>query len=128
MTLIPIIFATGCALKGGDTSRPFVTATSPVSGAQDVSAGTTYIEVEFNEPMRPQSWSWVRESVETYPETSGDPTYISATRIRLPVVLKGDHDYVVKINSEPKYLNFRDASGNPAVPFVLTFRTAPEQP
>lgn len=127
MAWIAMLLACGLqsgSLSGGDGSRPYVVRTVPEAGDRAVDPTTTELVVEFNEPMMPSSWSWVQRDSRTYPETTGDPVYVSATTIKLPVKLEPDRDYVMYINSEPKFLNFKDAAGTPAVPFVLTFHTA----
>jgi len=123
---VGLLTAFGCSSRPHgptDVQRPFVVNTIPKSGSSDVDPSLATLTVEFSEAMMPGSWSWVQESALTYPETSGDPVYTSATTIELPVRLDANKTYTVLINSEPRFLNFRDSSGNPAVPFVLTFTT-----
>jgi Bacterial Ig-like domain len=126
-TILPLLLLAGCAKNGvgsTDSDRPYVVSTTPESGSIGVDPNLNAIIVEFNEPMQPQSWSWVTMDPKSFPETQGDPTYTSATRAKLPVKLEAGRDYVVAVNSEPKFLNFKDAAGNPTVPFVLTFTTS----
>ena len=54
----------------------------------------------------------------------GRPARISNTTIVLPIRLKPDHAYWLSINSD-RHQNFRGTNGLPAVPYPISFRTAP---
>jgi len=74
--------------------------------------------------MQDGSWSWSTWGEENYPETAGQPHYLSDGRTCvLPVKLQPAKFYAIWLNSD-KFKNFRDASGQSAVPYLLSFRTS----
>jgi hypothetical protein len=82
------------------------------------------IRVTFSKPMQDGSWSWSTWGENTYPETKGKPHYLPDERTCvLPVKLEPGRFYATWLNSE-KFRNFKDRSGIPAVPYLLTFQTA----
>ncbi len=106
-----------------DVTPPTVTDTVPSSGSEDVDPALTEIRVSFNEDMMAGSWSWATRGNGEFPEIAGKPRWEDDRRTAvLPVSLKPGMDYEILINS-PKHRNFKDAAGNPAVPFVLRFST-----
>jgi hypothetical protein len=108
--------------------RPRVVETFPAHGATDVDPTTAEIRVTFDKPMSNGSWSWVRSSSETFPETTGKIHYLDdRTTCVMPVQLKPGTKYVVWFNSA-NYHNFKDREGRPAVPHLLSFTTLDESP
>ena len=106
-----------------DVTPPTVVETFPVSGSDDVDPAVTEIRVTFDEPMMDGSWSWAYREKSRFPAIDGKPTYSDGRRTAvLPVKLEPGKTYEILVNSEA-HRNFRDNAGNPAVPFVLTFRT-----
>jgi len=104
---------------------PIPVETIPASGDVSVDPGLDRIEVTFSKPMMTKEmWSFVQVSGDTFPETTGDPTWKDDRTIVLPVKLKPGWSYVVWVNSE-KYDAFRDADGNRAVPYLIAFETRP---
>jgi hypothetical protein len=74
--------------------------------------------------MQDGSWSWSTWGEENFPATTGKPHYLSDSQTCvLPVKLEPGKFYAVWLNSE-KFKNFKDASGRPAVPYLLTFSTS----
>jgi len=68
-------------------------------------------------------WSCVNLSKDTFPEPAGGPKYDRDKRtFILSVKLEPGKTYAVLLNSE-KFKNFKDASGNPAMPYLLIFET-----
>jgi hypothetical protein len=66
-----------------------------------------------------------RAREETFPKLAGKPHYDKDRRACvLPVKLEPGKTYALWLNSE-KYTNFKDADGNPAVPYLLVFETKP---
>jgi hypothetical protein len=103
---------------------PVVVKTVPEAGTSDVDASTMEIRVTFSKAMTDGSWSWSTLSKESFPEVQGKPSYMKDRRTCvLPVKLQPDTTYAIWINSD-KFRNFKDASGSPAVPYLLVFRTA----
>ena len=107
-----------------DSKAPRVVGTSPVNGSIDVDPSLTEISVTFDEEMVDGSWSWAYEDEERFPRITGQAYYVdNNTKNVLPVKLEPDREYVIWLNTE-KFQGFKDLSGNPAVPFKFTFKTA----
>lgn len=106
-----------------ETAPPVVVKTAPVAGAMEVDPALKEIRVTFSKAMQDGSWSWSSWGEENYPETTGEPKYLTDSRTCvLPVKLQPGKFYALWLNSE-KFKNFKDANGRPAVPYLLTFRT-----
>jgi hypothetical protein len=106
-----------------ETAPPVVVKTVPQSGAGDVDPSTAAIRVTFSKKMQDGSWSWSTAGKETNPETTGKPSYKKDKRTCvLPVKLLPGKTYAFWLNSQ-KYRNFKDADGQPAVPYLLVFKT-----
>lgn len=101
----------------------FVVRTDPPAGAADVDPSLSEIRITFSRPMQDGSWSWSQLSPETFPKTAGKPHYEKDKRTCvLPVKLEPGKSYAIFANS-PRFANFRDADGDPSVPYLLVFRT-----
>ncbi|MFB3915151.1 MAG: Ig-like domain-containing protein [Terriglobales bacterium] len=102
---------------------PRVIATFPQNGSQDVDPSTTQISVTFNQAMTDKSWSWAYEDKSKFPVTTAKPYYTDGgTKCVLPVKLEPNKEYAIWINTA-KFKNFKSASGAPAQPYRLAFRT-----
>ena len=122
----------GCILLGGtaraqeitlESAPPVVVRTVPEAGAGDVDPGTKEIRVTFSRPMQDGSWSWSTASKETFPQTTGTPRYLEDRRTGvLPVKLEPGRTYAIWLNSQ-RFRNFKGANGEPAVPYLLVFKT-----
>jgi RNA polymerase sigma-70 factor (ECF subfamily) len=107
-----------------DPPPPVVIQTVPPAGAENVDPSLKEIRVTFSKPMRDGSWSWSTWGEDTFPETTGRPHYLPDSRTCvLPVKLQPGKFYASWLNSE-NFHNFKDTSGEPAVPYLLTFQTA----
>src|SRR6185503_147293 len=108
-----------------ESAPPVIVRTTPVAGAENVDpAGTSEIRVTFSKAMHDGSWSWSTWGEENFPETAGKPRYLEDKRTCvLPVKLEPGRFYAIWLNSQ-KFKNFKDASGQPAVPYLLTFTTS----
>ena len=115
----------GCVTAGAE-EPPRVVRTVPENGAQSVDAATKELRVTFDQPMdTKRGWSFViLGSKSMFPEVVGKPQWISDTTIVLSVKLKPDRKYSLGINSE-RYQSFRGTNGLPAVPYPISFYTAP---
>ena len=81
------------------------------------------MSVTFSEEMQDGNWSWAYTTKNTFPEMTGQPTYSeNFTKNTLPIKLEPNKEYEVWINSQ-KFGNFKDKSGNSAIPYKLTFKT-----
>ena len=106
-----------------ESARPVVIKSVPEAAADNVDPATTQISVTFSKPMQAGTWSWCVLSKESYPGTSEAPKYLEDKRTCvLPVKLQPGKTYAVWINSE-KFFEFKDTKGQPAVPYLLVFRT-----
>ena len=119
-----IMFVSIGALAAGDSTAPTVVETAPESGSTRVDPAITELRVTFDEPMSPGSWSWAYENKDEFPEITGPPRYLEDRKTAvLPIRLQPNKRYTIWINSS-RFQNFKDQSGNPAVPFKLSFETA----
>jgi Bacterial Ig-like domain len=106
-----------------EADRPRVIETIPANGATDVDPATSEIRVTFDKAMADGSWSWVRSSPESFPESAGDVHYLPGMKTCvMPVKLEPGTKYVVWFNTA-NYQNFKDREGRPAVPHLLRFTT-----
>ncbi|HEV2208111.1 MAG TPA: S41 family peptidase [Verrucomicrobiae bacterium] len=104
---------------------PVVIQTVPIAGAETVDPAISEIRVVFSKPMMDGSWSWSTWGEDTFPETIGPPRYLAdGCTCVLSVKLEPGRFYATWLNSE-NFHNFKDTSGQPAVPYLLTFRTKP---
>lgn len=107
-------------------AAPKVISTFPTQGAT-VAPGRINLSVTFDRPMRPQSYSFVQKSAETYPDCGANQPVQSADgrTFKLTCKLEPGRRYEVWFNNPP-YMNFVDPNGAPAVPFGLSFQTTPD--
>lgn len=105
------------------TMPPVVVSTLPAAGDTEVDPATTELRVTFSKRMQNGSWSWSNMSKETTPEITGKPKYLEDGKTCvLPVKLEPGKTYIFWLNSE-KFHNFKDAKGQPAIPYLLVFET-----
>ncbi len=103
---------------------PVVVRTIPVAGTENVDPALAEISVTFSRTMLPGSWSWATWREENSPAAAGTPRYLEDGRTCvLPVKLEPGRFYAIWLNSQ-KFTNFKDADRIPALPYLLTFRTA----
>lgn len=122
-SLMLVCIALSVSCSKNDQVAPRVVSTFPENGNVDVDPAVTELSVVFNEEMTDQSWSWVYEDKNSFPAMTGQAYYTDDfTRNILPVRLEPNKEYVVWVN-QPEYNNFKDKSGNPAVPFRFSFKT-----
>jgi hypothetical protein len=103
---------------------PSVVKTVPQCGNMNVDAAVTkQITVTFSKEMMDGSWSFIQISSETFPQISGKPKYLDDKKTCVvEVKLEAKKTYVIWLNFQ-KFTNFKDAYGNPAVPYLLVFQT-----
>jgi hypothetical protein len=107
-----------------DSMAPVVVKTVPEAGSQNVPPGEYEIKVKFSKKMTDHSWSWSTAWKDSVPEAIGKPHY------------EADHQTcVMKVKLEPgktygwwlnsgKFQGFKDTQNHPAVPYLLSFKTA----
>jgi RNA polymerase sigma-70 factor (ECF subfamily) len=109
-----------------DSMPPVVVKTVPEAGSTNVAPGEMVIKVTFSKAMTDQSWSPVELGKNTTPKIVEMPRYEADYRTwTLKVKLEPGKTYGYWLNS-PKFANFKDTQGRPAVPYLLTFRTKAE--
>lgn len=105
------------------SAPPVVVQTVPQAGTADVDPATTEIHVTFSKDMADGTWSWSQASESSFPQVDGKPRYLDDSRTCvLPVKLEPGKTYAMWLNSN-KFQNFKDADGNPSVPYLLVFQT-----
>lgn len=106
-----------------ETMPPVVVKTVPEAGSTTVAPGGVEIKVTFSKPMRDQTWSWSSAWQGSEPEVVDKPKYqADGKTCVIKVKLVPGKTYGYWLNSE-KFKNFKDTSGRPAVPYLLTFKT-----
>ena len=106
-----------------ESVAPVVVKTVPEAGVNDVDPKLTEIKVTFSKDMQDGSWSWSTLSQESFPQMNGKPKYLADKRTSvLPVKLEPNKTYAIWVNSA-KFGNFKDISGQSAVPYLLVFKT-----
>lgn len=102
---------------------PVVVSTVPEAGDLEVDPALDEIRVTFSKDMLTyEMWAWVQISKESFPEVSGDVRFVSRRTCVMPVKLEPGRVYAIWLNSE-KHDMFRDVQNNPAVPYLLAFKT-----
>ncbi len=100
---------------------PSVVQTTPRTGDTQVDPSIGEIRVTYNRKMLDGSWSWCYH--EGSFRTTGKPHYEADKKTCvLPVELEPGKVYTISLNT-PTYQNFRDATGRPAIPYMLQFST-----
>lgn len=103
---------------------PVVIRSEPVSGAEAVDPALSELRVTFNQRMTDKAWSWTTAGYDAFPEGAGPIRYLEDGRTCvMPVKLLPGKTYVLGINSA-QHRNFTSVDGKPALPWLLTFRTA----
>jgi RNA polymerase sigma-70 factor (ECF subfamily) len=106
-----------------ETVPPVVVNTVPEAGAAEVDPSLAEIKATFSKDMTDGNWSWSTLDPQHFPEMTGKPRYLEDMRTCvLPVKLQPGKTYAIWLNSE-KFRNFKDSAGQPAVPYLLVFKT-----
>jgi len=103
---------------------PVVVRTSPTAGNQGVDPSIREVRVTFSkEMMTHEMWSFVYARPAAFPKVAGQIHYLDDKRTCvLPVSLEPGKTYGMWINSQ-EHTSFRDTYQNPAVPYLLIFKT-----
>ena len=107
-----------------ETMPPSVVKTVPQAGGTDVDPSLKEITVAFSKDMlTDRMWAVCQISKETFPKTGTNIHYLKDKRTCVvPVELEPEKTYVLWFN-RGKFNSFRDTRNNPAVPYLLVFRT-----
>ena len=102
---------------------PKVKRTVPRNAKQDVDPSLQEIHIEFDQDMNRGGYS-ICGSGPNFPKIIGKPRWVNARAIVVRVKLVPNHKYTLSINSR-SYKNFKSIRGEPAIPYPITFKTAP---
>ncbi|MCA9014284.1 MAG: Ig-like domain-containing protein, partial [Planctomycetaceae bacterium] len=107
-----------------DSLPPSVVKTVPQAGSTDVDPDLKEIAVTFSKDMlTDRMWAVVQISNETFPKTRKGIHYLDDKRTCvIPVDLEPGKMYVIWFN-RGRFNSFRDTENNPAVPYLLVFKT-----
>jgi hypothetical protein len=130
MSLVIGIIVAGVVIAQAETEMsvgsmpPVVVETSPKAGDTAVDPSIKEIHVTFSKDMLTNNmWSWVMVSQESFPTITGEVRYLKDKRTCVaPVKLEPGKTYAIWFNSA-KHNAFRDENNNPAVPYLLVFKT-----
>ena len=118
-------FATGTShAQDIDAIAPVVVKTVPEAGTKNVPPGEYEVRITFSKEMTDQSWSWSSAWQNSDPKSLGKPHYEADRKTCvMKVKLEPGKTYGWWINS-PKFQGFQDTQKHPAIPYLLTFKTA----
>jgi hypothetical protein len=101
-----------------------VVKTIPQCGDTNVDPDSKEISITFSKDMLDQGWSFVKMSPASFPKLIGSPKYLDDKRTCVvQIALEPEKTYAIWLNSEG-FLHFRDSHNQPAVPYLLVFKTA----
>ncbi len=131
LIILASMFAIGTGLARAEEEislkalPPVVVKTFPQAGDTAVDPSIKEIRVTFSKDMMTQQmWSWVMISKDSFPPIAGQVRYLNDKRTCVaPVKLKAGKTYAIWFNSK-NYNAFRDRDNNPAIPYLLVFKTA----
>jgi hypothetical protein len=106
-----------------DDLPPVVIRSVPESGSRDVPVELKEVRVTFSKQMMDHAWSWCNAGPLQGPPLSNVHYDSDHRTIVATAKLEAGKKYAVWLNSEGCH-NFRDAKGQSAVPYLLTFQTA----
>lgn len=109
--------------RASPPSAPQVASTVPAADAV-IAPGRIRLSVTYDRPMRPQSYSFVQTSTETYPDCGANQPAVSTDHRTFTLIcdVRPGQRYEILFNSPP-YMNFVDDKGVAATPYRLRFRT-----
>jgi hypothetical protein len=107
-----------------ETMPPSVVKTVPQAGDTEVDPSLKEITVTFSKDMlTDRMWAVCQISKGTFPKTGKNIHYLKDKRTCVvPVTLEPEKTYVLWFN-RGRFNSFRDTRNNPAVPYLLVFRT-----
>jgi hypothetical protein len=106
---------------------PHVESTFPAAGGK-VAPGLLILRVTYDTHMRPDGWSYARETGAEYPDCAKSPRLLDDKRSFVLVCRTlPNKSYAVWFN-RPPMVDFASTARRPAVPFELKFSTTDEDP
>ena len=117
------LFFPGAQAQRIESLPPVVVKTVPRAGSEDVAPGIVEIKVTFSKEMSTNSCSWAQAWQNSVPEPIGGHRYEADRRTCvIKVKLEPNRTYGFWLNKGSAN-NFRDAAGQPAVPYLFVFKT-----
>lgn len=102
---------------------PVVVKTVPAAGDEGVDPKLREVRVTFSKDMMTKEmWSFVYANPALFPKIAGPIRYVDKRTCVLPVALEAGRTYGMWINSR-EHDSFRDLRQQPAVPYLLVFKT-----
>jgi len=124
VSLYFILAMPGSADQTVDSLPPVVVKTIPESGTKAVPPGVAEIRITFSKDMADRSWSFCEPWSGANATVVDGPAYENDKRtVVLKVKLEPAKTYAYWLNTN-QFQNFRDRTGNPAVPYLLVFQTS----
>jgi len=117
LVLAPIVFAATQVAA----APPKVVITSPDNGEIDVDPAMRQIQVDFDQPMDPESFSVVGGGPE-FPNITGKLKWLTPKTLAIPVSLKPGQEYTLSLNNDT-LKGFRNRAGEPAGWYPVHFKT-----
>ena len=104
---------------------PEVRSSVPDADATGVDSKIREIRVTYDQPMDAEHGYSILSGGVTEPRILGRPRWDGDRTLVLRVQLEPDHRYVLVYNNQSNANNIRNKQDEPAVPYVLSFITAP---
>ena len=120
--LLAVVIGLGAGVAAAQEA-PTVVATVPSTGAQNVSPTLTDIHITFSQPMDRRTFSFVPVGCGLFPKIIGPPRFKGPNTLVVTVRLEPGTQYCLGINDRWHH-GFKSTHGLPAIPHVLSFRTA----
>lgn len=120
-TILFVIIASICSVPAY-AAPPRVIKAVPDHGDTHVDPEQKEIRIEFDQDMNPGGWS-ICGGGPNFPEFTDKPRWVNKRVLVVPVKLQPDHEYSFSVNC-PSAQNFRNAAGESAMIYPITFRTA----
>jgi hypothetical protein len=104
---------------------PKVVKTIPENGDMNVKPGPIKVRIQFDQNMGGGMSLSTAGGPEKYPETVGKAQWVGKRTLVMAAKLLPNHEYVIGINTPP-FTNCKNAGGESAEPYLLSFKTTSE--
>jgi hypothetical protein len=118
LMLAPLVFVATAHVAA---TPPKVVITSPDNGEIEVDPAMRQIQVDFDQPMNPESFSVVGGGP-SFPTIGGKPKWLTPKTLAIPVALQPGREYTLSLNSDT-FKGFRNRAGDPLEWYPVRFRT-----